>query len=59
MSEGCNWTEDWEGNWNTECGEMFVFIDGGPEENRIRFCCYCGKPIVVQKYVEPVDDEED
>jgi hypothetical protein len=58
VSEGCNWTEDEDGNWWTECGEGFTFSDGTPIENRMRYCCYCGQPLVEQKYVEPEDDDE-
>jgi hypothetical protein len=42
----CNWTLDagYDGDsWDTDCQEKFVFIDGGPAENHIRFCCYCGR----------------
>jgi DNA-binding XRE family transcriptional regulator len=38
----CRWTEDEDGNWDTACGETFTFIDGGPKENKTRFCPYCG-----------------
>lgn len=46
----CTWTEDEDGNWETECGEMSVFIDGCPADNKERFCCYCGKPLVEVQY---------
>lgn len=48
VSDSCVWAEDIEGNWETACGEMFTFIDGGPEENRVKFCHYCGLPIEPQ-----------
>lgn len=38
----CGWTEDLDGNWGTSCGETFTFTDGGPRENRAKFCQYCG-----------------
>lgn len=41
----CNWMADEDGNWVTACGEMHVLIDGGPVDNRMRFCCYCGAPL--------------
>lgn len=28
--------------WSTTCKNEFVFIDGGPEENEMKFCPYCG-----------------
>ncbi len=52
----CEWTEDEDGNWDTECGEKHTFIDGGPRENGAKFCCYCGFALVAVKFTEePVD----
>ena len=42
QSKPCAWKEDADGIWMTDCGEEFVFIDSGPKENHLRFCCYCG-----------------
>lgn len=39
---GCEWEADTDGVWNTTCGKSFVLNDGGPIENDMRFCCYCG-----------------
>lgn len=47
----CKWTEDDLGLWNTECENMFVIGDGSPRENKMNFCCYCGKPIEQIDYV--------
>ncbi len=45
----CKWTEDgdeWESvAWDTDCGEKFMFLDGGPFQNHIKFCCYCGAKV--------------
>jgi hypothetical protein len=41
----CWWRADGDGNWDTDCGEKFVFIEAGPTENGMKFCCYCGKPL--------------
>ena len=49
----CKWEQDEDGNWDTDCGNLHVLLDGGPKENRMLFCCYCGKPIV-----EPVEPEQ-
>jgi len=38
----CQWTEDDDGVWDTECGNAFVFTDGGPSDNNLLFCPYCG-----------------
>lgn len=44
----CRWTYDEDIDaWETECGDTFCFIMGGPAENNVRFCHYCGKPLLV------------
>lgn len=53
----CKWTEDEDGNWFTDCGEAFTFIDGGPAENSMKFCCYCGKPLEPVEYKETEAEE--
>jgi hypothetical protein len=45
MTEVCRWHEDNEGNWQTDCDNLFTFIEGGPSDNGMKFCCYCGKPL--------------
>jgi hypothetical protein len=51
ITKPCTWAEDSDGVWNAACppvGEhSFCFTDEGPTENGFKFCCYCGKPIVV------------
>src|SRR3990167_1541554 len=44
-SARCTWTETEEGQWDTACGEVFEFIDGGLAENGAKFCQYCGLPV--------------
>lgn len=47
VAEGCAWTEV-EYAWDSACGETWHFIDGSsPDENNVRFCHGCGKPIVL------------
>ena len=48
MPENCVWTEDTdEGYWQPSCGaDPFVLNDGGPVTNKLKFCCYCGRPLV-------------
>lgn len=50
--ERCTWTEDC-GDWATACGRYFRLNDGAPADNGIRYCCFCGRPLV-----EPEDGEE-
>ena len=59
MTETCTWAEDWEGNWETSCGEAFIFYDGAPSENGMKFCCYCGKELAEVRYVEPGVEEDE
>ena len=40
----CAWRED-EGVWDTDCGNAFEINEGGPTENKMKYCCYCGKEI--------------
>ena len=42
----CEWWEDEEGLWHTECGEGYIFIDDDLEESGYRFCPYCGREII-------------
>jgi len=39
----CEWSQDEDGDWETACDEIHVFIEGDPVENNHRFCPYCGK----------------
>ena len=48
----CRWTADDEGNWDTQCEQKHVLIDGGPKDNQMRFCCYCGGALVERPYRE-------
>jgi len=41
----CEWNEDENGAWWTSCDNGFEFIDGTPLDNKMKFCCYCGKPL--------------
>jgi hypothetical protein len=53
----CVWTFDEDtDSWDTSCGEKWVFMDGGPVENRVSFCHYCGMQVAVK--VELSEDED-
>lgn len=54
----CVWSEDEDGNWETECGQMFNWIEDGPTENGARFCLHCGKALEEKKYTPPECNEE-
>jgi len=44
----CGWTQTEDGQWDTGCGEVFEFVDAGPEENGFAFCPYCGYGIALK-----------
>ena len=46
----CKWTfdDDESNTWASGCGELWSFIDGGPAENRVKYCHGCGKPVVLE-----------
>ena len=41
----CTWTCDSDGIWQADCGHAFEFTHGGPKENDMVFCAYCGKKL--------------
>jgi tRNA(Met) C34 N-acetyltransferase TmcA len=46
----CEWMRDDDSEWyvwETQCGETWHFDDGGPNENRMKFCPGCGRALVV------------
>jgi hypothetical protein len=52
-------TDDEESNnWESACGDIFYFEDGSPEENGMKFCPYCGKPLAWKPH-EPDPEEEE
>lgn len=55
----CQWTLDSGPEyevWESACGEMWQFETDGPTRNRMRFCCYCGKPL---EEVRPTNDDDE
>ena len=42
----CEWRQDEGGTYNTGCGEVFAFNEGGPAHNDAKFCIYCGGKLV-------------
>ncbi len=58
-SEQCDWKEDEDGNWWTNCDQLMVFEYAKPSEQGYKFCHHCGKPIRFAEYTEPqIEDEE-
>lgn len=49
-SNSCAWAYDENDHyWSSSCGEDWSFIDGGPEENRVKFCQGCGRPVTLEQ----------
>lgn len=38
----CRWSADEDGTYFTRCGNAFQFFDGAPDDNKFKFCPYCG-----------------
>lgn len=54
----CTWQQDGDsdsGVYGTSCHHYFNLEDGTPEDNKMRWCCYCGKKLVQQLIVEDED----
>ena len=49
----CLWTIDGDAIWETDCGRSFVLITGTPLDNKMRYCPYCGCPLVTNERVDP------
>jgi hypothetical protein len=40
----CIWHyDDFEGSYNTDCGQAWCLNEGTPKQNKIRYCHYCGR----------------
>lgn len=55
MSE-CVWAQDHEDSdvWVARCGQYFTLNEGTPSDNSMKFCCFCGRSLVVAPYeLEP------
>lgn len=50
----CVWSQDNEDSdtWGTNCGHYYIINDGTPDENKMKFCCFCGLPIDQEIWVE-------
>jgi hypothetical protein len=50
----CDWQQEEDGQWETDCSETFEFNEGGPKENGFEWCPYCGKKLTATPYSENV-----
>ena len=57
--EACTWQQDGDsdsGVYGTSCGSYFDITDGTPEDNKMAWCCYCGKKLAQSLITEDEDD---
>jgi hypothetical protein len=55
----CTWSQIEDGgDWDTSCHDLFTLMEGSPSENGMKFCCYCGRPLVEKHYEPEPEDEE-
>lgn len=45
----CVWMEK-DGLWRTVCNNEFVINDGKPSDNKMKYCCFCGK--IIEEFPE-------
>lgn len=58
----CEWSQSDDPDfcwWDSACGEAWTFTDGGPTENGMKFCPYCGKELCVAAFGLPDDVRND
>ena len=48
----CAWKQGCDGEWESSCGECWVFDNAGPVENGVKYCHGCGKPVKPVPYVD-------
>jgi hypothetical protein len=46
----CVWKENEDGYYDTSCNNAFVMEEGTPEDNELKYCCYCGKTLKQELY---------
>jgi len=44
-SEVCNWIQEEDGFYNTDCYGIFILWNVSAEINEFKFCPFCGKKI--------------
>jgi hypothetical protein len=49
-NDECEWIQssnfEYGQDYTTDCGQWFSITEGTPEQNNMKFCCYCGKKLV-------------
>lgn len=59
--EACVWAQEDEGSeyWWTSCSNGFCLTEGTPDDNKMKYCCYCGKIILEDKWVDERSENSD
>jgi len=54
MNDICTWEleDTFFSVWESECGILYQFIEGGPKDNGHNYCHYCGKKLVIKEEVK-------
>lgn len=55
----CTWYQDGDsdsGFYGTSCRRYFDLNDGTPEDNKMAWCCYCGKRLAQELITEDEDE---
>ena len=52
----CEWAEE-DDYWQTDCGQKFTLIAGTPRENKMEFCCYCGRVLLQLPMPKELEDK--
>jgi hypothetical protein len=55
----CTWQQDGDSDsrvYGTSCGYYFQIEDGTPADNKMAWCCYCGKKLAQELITENKDD---
>lgn len=48
----CEWNEDLDGVWFSNCAQSFYFDTSGPFENGFKFCPFCGLKMSIVRFKE-------
>jgi len=57
--ESCAWHQDGDSEsdlYATSCRHYFNLDDGTPEDNKMHWCCYCGKTLAQELITEDGND---
>jgi len=56
MDKTCKWVEDKDGDFWTDCDDLFIC---GTPKKPTKFCCYCGGKLEQVDYKEGEGDDDE